>query len=171
MFFVISGFLITGWLLRRFSTSGRVPFTQFYAARARRILAASTLTLVVTVVVAWHYLNYIRAVSVFHDAIWATLFAANVHFAEVGTNYFAQDNPPSPLQNFWTLAVEEPVLHRVASAFGTRAVRRPRPPHAPDIPVERRRLASSDSVSTTPAIRSARTSRPSLGAGSSGWEP
>ena len=107
VFFVISGFLITGWLLRRFASSGRVPFTQFYAARARRILAASTLTLVVTVIAAWHYLNYIRAVSVFHDAIWATLFAANVHFAEVGTNYFAQDNPPSPLQNFWTLAVEE----------------------------------------------------------------
>ena len=57
VFFVISGFLITGWLLRRFASSGRVPFTQFYAARARRILAASTLTLVVTVIAAWHYLE------------------------------------------------------------------------------------------------------------------
>ncbi len=107
VFFVISGFLITGFLLRRQEQSGRVPFSEFYAARARRILPAATLTIVATVVASWHYLNYVRALSVFHDAIWSTFFAANIHFAQVGTNYFAQDNPPSPLQNFWTLAVEE----------------------------------------------------------------
>ncbi len=107
VFFVISGFLITGFLVRRHEQSGRVPFAQFYAARARRILPAATLTIVATVVASWHYLNYVRALSVFRDAIWSTFFVANVHFAEVGTNYFAQDNPPSPLQNFWTLAVEE----------------------------------------------------------------
>ena len=107
VFFVISGFLITGWLLRRAEKSGRIKFGEFYGARARRILPAATLTLVVTVCAAWHYLNYVRAVSVIHDAIWATFFAANIHFAEIGANYFATDDPPSPLQNFWTLAVEE----------------------------------------------------------------
>jgi peptidoglycan/LPS O-acetylase OafA/YrhL len=107
VFFVISGFLITGFLLRRAEQSGRVPFFEFYAARARRILPAATLTIVVTVVASWHYLNYIRAVSVFHDAIWSAFFAANIHFSQVGTDYFAQSNPPSPLQHFWTLAVEE----------------------------------------------------------------
>ena len=107
VFFVISGFLITGFLLRRAEQSGRVPFSQFYAARARRILPAATLTIVVTVVASWHYLNYVRAVSVFHDAIWSAFFAANIHFSQVGTDYFAQDNPASPLQHFWTLAVEE----------------------------------------------------------------
>ena len=107
VFFVISGFLITGFLLRRDAQSGRVPFSQFYAARARRILPAATLTIVVTVIASWHYLNFVRALSVFHDAIWSAFFAANIHFSQVGTNYFAQDNPPSPLQHFWTLAVEE----------------------------------------------------------------
>ncbi|MDX6479554.1 MAG: hypothetical protein QOG85_64 [Gaiellaceae bacterium] len=107
VFFVISGFLITGFLLRRAEQSGRVPFSEFYAARARRILPAATLTIVVTVIASWHYLNFVRAVSVFHDAIWSAFFAANVHFSEIGTNYFTQDNPPSPLQHFWTLAVEE----------------------------------------------------------------
>src|SRR5579859_30787 len=107
VFFVISGFLITGFLLRRAEQSGRVPFAEFYAARARRILPAATLTIVVTVIASWHYLNYVRAVSVFHDAIWSAFFAANIHFSQIGTDYFAQDNPPSPLQHFWTLAVEE----------------------------------------------------------------
>jgi peptidoglycan/LPS O-acetylase OafA/YrhL len=107
VFFVISGFLITGWLARRAQQTGRVPFAAFYAARARRILPAATLTIVVTVLGCWSLLNYVRALDALHDAVWAAFFAANIHFASIGTDYFARDNPPSPLQHFWTLAVEE----------------------------------------------------------------
>jgi peptidoglycan/LPS O-acetylase OafA/YrhL len=46
-------------------------------------------------------------VSTFRDATWATFFAANIHFARTATDYFAQGAPPSPVQHFWTLAVEE----------------------------------------------------------------
>jgi peptidoglycan/LPS O-acetylase OafA/YrhL len=107
VFFVISGYLITGWLLRRAEKTDRIPFGDFYAARARRILPAASLTLVATVLAAWYFLNVVRALSAFHDAVWSAVFLANIHFADVGTNYFAQDNPPSPLQHFWSLAVEE----------------------------------------------------------------
>jgi len=107
VFFVISGFLITGWLVKRTRQEGRVPFAAFYAARARRILPAATLTLVVTAIASHYLLNYVRALSVLHDIVWAAFFAANIHFAQVGADYFARNNPPSPVQNFWTLAVEE----------------------------------------------------------------
>ena len=107
VFFVISGFLITGWLVRRVEQEGRVPFAAFYAARARRILPAAALVLVVTAIASRFFLNYVRALSALHDCVWATFFAANVHFARVGTDYFSQTDPPSPVQQFWTLAVEE----------------------------------------------------------------
>ena len=107
VFFVISGFLITGWLLGRALESGRVPFGDFYASRARRILPAAVLTLTVTCAASVAFLNPVRAVSALHDAVWAAFFSANIHFAGVGADYFAQDNPPSPIQHFWTLAVEE----------------------------------------------------------------
>jgi peptidoglycan/LPS O-acetylase OafA/YrhL len=107
VFFVISGFLITGWLVRRAQRTGRVPFADFYAARARRILPAATLAIVATSLAAWYFMNYVRALDALRDAVWAAFFAANVHFANVGADYFARDNPPSPLQHFWTLAVEE----------------------------------------------------------------
>src|SRR3954454_905323 len=107
VFFVISGFLITGWLLRRAFDSARVPFGDFYAARARRILPGAVLTLVATCAASVVYLNPVRALAVLHDALWAAFFAANVHFADVGADYFARDDPPSPIQHFWTLAVEE----------------------------------------------------------------
>jgi peptidoglycan/LPS O-acetylase OafA/YrhL len=107
VFFVISGFLITGWLLRHYERGEGIPFGEFYAARARRILPAATLTLVATVLASWYFLNYVRAVTALHDVVWATFFAANIHYARAGTDYFAQFAPPSPVQQFWTLAVEE----------------------------------------------------------------
>src|SRR5205823_1996833 len=73
----------------------------------RRILPAAALTLVATCLACAAYLNPIRAVSALHDAVWAAFFAANIHFANVGGDYFARDDPPSPFQHFWTLAVEE----------------------------------------------------------------
>src|SRR5262245_39889137 len=129
VFFVISGFLITGWLVRRAVDSSRVPFGDFYAARARRILPAAALTLVVTCAASVAYLNPVRALSTLHDALWAAFFAANLHFADSGADYFARDDPSSPIQHFWTLAVEEqfylawPLVLAVALVV-LRAVRR-----------------------------------------------
>lgn len=107
VFFVISGFLITGWLLRRTERARRVPYGEFYAARARRILPAATLAIVATVGASLYCLNYVRAWTVMHDATWAASLLANVHFAQERTNYFDASNPTSPLQHFWSLAVEE----------------------------------------------------------------
>jgi peptidoglycan/LPS O-acetylase OafA/YrhL len=62
---------------------------------------------VVTCAASWYWQNSVRALATMHDAVWAAFFAANVHFAQIGADYFARDNRPSPLQHFWTLAVEE----------------------------------------------------------------
>jgi peptidoglycan/LPS O-acetylase OafA/YrhL len=107
VFFVLSGFLITGLLLRQFGREGRIKLADFYVRRARRILPAAVLTLVVTDLVAQHLLNLVRAREAVSDSVWAAFFMANVHFAREGSDYFAQLQPPSPVQHYWTLAVEE----------------------------------------------------------------
>jgi peptidoglycan/LPS O-acetylase OafA/YrhL len=109
VFFVISGYLITGLLLREHSTNGRVSLVGFYGRRARRILPAGMLVLVLTVVAAYFMLNFISFGSVAQDGRWAALFAANFHFAIQGSSYFGNTpgNGPSPLQHYWSLAVEE----------------------------------------------------------------
>jgi len=107
VFFVLSGFLITGLLLSEALETGRVSLVRFYVRRARRILPAAVLTLVVTTIVAQHLLNFVRARDVVSDSIWASFFAANVHFAALGSDYFQQSQPPSPIQHFWSLSVEE----------------------------------------------------------------
>lgn len=103
----MSGYLITALLLRDAQVTGRVSLADFYARRARRILPAATVVTVVTVVVSYLALPLVRTQTVVVDALWATVFAANVRFATVGTDYFAQGEPPSPLQHYWSLAVEE----------------------------------------------------------------
>jgi peptidoglycan/LPS O-acetylase OafA/YrhL len=107
VFFVLSGFLITGLLLGAARDTGRISLIEFYGRRAKRILPAAVLTLISTTIVAYELLNYVRARSIAWDSVWAAVFAANFHFAHVGANYFAQGQPPSPIQHYWSLAVEE----------------------------------------------------------------
>jgi peptidoglycan/LPS O-acetylase OafA/YrhL len=107
VFFVLSGFLITGLLLREYLSSGRISITRFYARRIRRILPAGTLVLLATLLGTYLYLGSNGASRVAGDAQWSALFASNVRFIELGTNYMSAQLPPSPLQHFWSLAVEE----------------------------------------------------------------
>ncbi|GAA4113367.1 SGNH hydrolase domain-containing protein [Nocardioides fonticola] len=107
VFFVISGFLITGLLLREAAGTGRVRLLDFYARRARRIIPAASVVLAATVVASALFLPVVRASEIFRDAVWAGFFAANIRFASVQTDYFASDRPVSPLQHYWSLAVEE----------------------------------------------------------------
>ncbi len=107
VFFVISGFVITGVLLRERVAAGTTSLWGFYARRCRRILPAATIVLVCTMVAAHVMLGEAAGVRTADDGKWAAVFLANFHFASVGTNYLAAELPPSPLQNFWTLSVEE----------------------------------------------------------------
>ena len=107
VFFVLSGYLITGLLLSDALENGRVSLLRFYVRRARRILPAAALTLVATMIAAQHLLNFVRARDVVDDSVWAAFFAANTHFAAQGADYFQQGQPASPIQHFWSLSVEE----------------------------------------------------------------
>jgi peptidoglycan/LPS O-acetylase OafA/YrhL len=107
IFFVISGFLITGLLLREHDRTGTISFGGFYRRRIRRIMPAALTVLGVTSAAAFFIFNVARARETSIDAIWGLFFSANWHFAEIGTDYFQAGGPVSPLQHFWSLAVEE----------------------------------------------------------------
>ncbi len=109
VFFVISGYLIAGLLYREVLLTGRVSIGAFWARRARRILPAATLVTVVTVLLSLAWMSLVDARQVVVDALWASAFAANVQFAQQGVDYFnaVEGVGPSPLQHYWSLAVEE----------------------------------------------------------------
>jgi peptidoglycan/LPS O-acetylase OafA/YrhL len=106
VFFVLSGFFITGQLLREVDRTGRVGLRLFWGRRARRLLPASLLVLVATVVAARVLTNPLETARVARDGLYTTLFAMNWHEAAGGLSY-GQDPDPSPLQHYWSLGVEE----------------------------------------------------------------
>ena len=107
VFFVISGFLITGMLWREVSTAGTVRLRRFYGARARRLLPASAAVGVVTMVASVVLLLPLQARDVIGDGIASALYVGNIWFVVQATDYFSNDEIPSPFQHYWSLGVEE----------------------------------------------------------------
>ncbi len=109
VFFVISGFLITGLLWREVGSTGTVSLRRFYGARARRLLPASAIVGVVTMIASVVLLPPLQIKTVSIDAITSALYVSNYWFAATGINYFGKDSllSPSPFQHYWSLGVEE----------------------------------------------------------------
>jgi peptidoglycan/LPS O-acetylase OafA/YrhL len=107
VFFVISGFLITNLLLHEKAQNASVSIARFYARRIRRILPAATLVVLTTVFATYYWLGFIAGNQIAGDAKWTAVFAANIHFGLIGTDYLGSQLPPSPLQHMWSLGVEE----------------------------------------------------------------
>ena len=106
VFFVVSGFLITGLLWREMTGTGTVEVARFYGARARRLLPAAATVLAVTAAGAAVLLPPLQARSVIGDGIASALYVGNYRFALHGADYLAAD-APSPFQHYWSLGVEE----------------------------------------------------------------
>jgi peptidoglycan/LPS O-acetylase OafA/YrhL len=107
VFFVISGFLITGLLLREYERRSTISYRRFYERRIKRIIPAATAVLFVTVCASYALLTATRFREILHDAAYSSVFIGNFHFAQKGVDYFQQDLQPSPVQHYWSLAVEE----------------------------------------------------------------
>ncbi|GAA3532568.1 SGNH hydrolase domain-containing protein [Aeromicrobium panaciterrae] len=107
LFFVLSGFLITGLLVAEHRGNGTVRLREFWARRARRLLPASALVLVATALAVHHFIDPVTRKPIGDDILFASGFAANWRFAWQQTDYLAGDRDPSPVLHFWSLGVEE----------------------------------------------------------------
>ena len=105
IFFVISGYLITG-IVRREIAEGRFSFQQFYMRRARRILPALFLVLAATIPFAWMWLLPHAFRDYSQSLLASVLSYANIHFW-TKSGYFQSEAELEPLLHIWSLAVEE----------------------------------------------------------------
>ncbi len=133
VFFVVSGFLITGRILRDLERpgvrAGRFA-ANFWAARARRILPAGLLVLAVVLIASRLLLPTSAWAEVARHSLASALSVENWVLAGDAVDYLAADNAPTPLQHYWSLSVEEqfylgwPLLLLVAVLLGRRTGRR-----------------------------------------------
>ena len=131
VFFVISGFLITGHLVREIDRTGSVSLTRFWAARARRLLPASLLVLTVTAVAVLAAVPRSLQERFLAEVLSSAFYVQNWKLAGDAVDYLAADNRPSASQHFWSLSVEEqfyvflPLLVLAAVVVARRAAVRP----------------------------------------------
>ena len=107
VFFVISGFLITGQLVRGVEKDGRIQLRAFYLKRVRRLLPSAALVVAATLIVSRIWAPLLQTKELAADAIYTAFYVLNYHLAIEGTNYQNQNAAPSALQHMWSLSVEE----------------------------------------------------------------
>lgn len=107
VFFVISGFLITKLLVDEAERFDQISLRNFWARRMRRLLPMSLLVTMVTVVAGVFMLEPGRVRELTTVALGAIGFSTNFVLYLTSSEYLLGVTPPSPLQHYWSLAVEE----------------------------------------------------------------
>ncbi|MBT2503097.1 acyltransferase family protein [Curtobacterium sp. ISL-83] len=126
VFFVISGFLITGHLLRELVATGRIGLAGFWSRRAKRLLPGAFLAIAATGTAVLVWVPSALWGQYSRELIASTVYLQNWQLAADSVDYLAQGNQASPFQHFWSLSVEEqfyialPLLLLVALWVGRR---------------------------------------------------
>ena len=107
IFYVISGYLITGLILREIEKTGTLDLRSFYQRRIKRLLPTSVFVLFVTAIFAWILFPPITRDALGRDLFAAAAYISNYLFAWWQNDYQNLNATPSPFIHYWSLAVEE----------------------------------------------------------------
>ena len=107
IFYVISGYLITGLIVKEINLNTTFDYRTFFLRRAKRLLPASISVLILTAVAAWFFLPQTVRSSLGKDILAASVYVSNYLFAWWQNDYQNLDATPSPVIHYWSLAVEE----------------------------------------------------------------
>ncbi len=130
VFFVISGYLITGALIRELDSRGTISISGFYQRRIKRLMPAATVT-IIGAALAYRLQPVVTWAATSKSIVASTLYSQNWWLAHESADYWAQDDSPGTLQHFWSLAVEEqfyivwPLLIILAAWAARKASRAP----------------------------------------------
>ena len=128
IFYVISGYLITGLIIREIGKTGRLDLNEFYQRRIKRLLPTSVFVLFVTAVVGIFVLPAITRDALGRDLFAAAAYVSNYLFAWWENDYQNLNATPSPFIHYWSLAVEEqfyvvwPIFILFLSRYGKRTI-------------------------------------------------
>jgi peptidoglycan/LPS O-acetylase OafA/YrhL len=106
-FFTLSGYLITSLFLIEWERTGHIDLWSFWARRFRRLMPAALLTLGAMVLFGAFVATPDQRARLSDDVLWALLYVANWHFYLSDSAYANLFSAPSPVQHFWSLAIEE----------------------------------------------------------------
>ncbi|MCB5175324.1 acyltransferase family protein [Microvirga lenta] len=106
VFFVVSGFLITGSLYREVETSRTIDVVAFWGRIARRIAPLAYLVLALTLLAALFWLPRTRQDGFLSEVLYSAFHLENIKLMMNSVDYLAREEAPSPVQQFWALSVQ-----------------------------------------------------------------
>lgn len=106
VFLMLSGFLITLSLANEFERRGRIKFAAFYSRIIRRILPAALLVVIGVVVATLLFIPQVRWLDTLKHAVASAFYYQNWQLAHDSVDYLAAQNAASPLQHYWSLAIQ-----------------------------------------------------------------
>jgi len=107
VFFVLSGYLITGLLNQELNQTGRIVFSRFYARRLKRLLPALMVMLLISAGGALWLLSDLEARAQLASAPFAASWTSNLYFVLRAVDYFNELASRDIFLHTWSLAVEE----------------------------------------------------------------
>ncbi|WP_201864662.1 acyltransferase family protein [Microvirga soli] len=106
VFFVISGFLITGSLYREIQRSQTLDVIAFWARIAKRIAPLAYLVLALTLGAAIVWMPHSRQTGFLNEIVYSAFHLENLKLMMNSVDYLAREEAPSPVQQFWALSVQ-----------------------------------------------------------------
>ncbi len=128
VFFVISGFLITGLLLAELRSDNRIRISHFWARRMLRLLPAASLVLIVCLIASLYLYPETEWLNIARQTVSSALYVQNWYLDYQAVDYLRQYEAATPLQHYWSLSIEEQyylvwplLLFTVGKLFGAYA--------------------------------------------------
>ncbi|WP_238580792.1 acyltransferase family protein [Streptomonospora alba] len=127
VFLLLTGFLITGSLLRTMERRGRIDFTAFWSRLVKRLFPAAAAALGGILVASFLFLPSTAWREAISGVVASALYVENWHLALNSVDYLAQNSAAGPVQHFWSLSVQGqfyvvwPVLITVVAALARAA--------------------------------------------------
>ena len=106
VFFVVSGYLVIGTLLRQVERTGRVQFMRFYGSLAKRLLPNALLVIVFVLVASLFLMPSSRWRTTMFELLASTLYVENWLLARLSVDYLARNDVVSPVLHYWAMAVQ-----------------------------------------------------------------
>jgi peptidoglycan/LPS O-acetylase OafA/YrhL len=106
VFFVVSGYLITGSLLREFERTGRIDVVGFWGRIATRLAPSGYVVIALTLAASLFWMPRTRWEGFLSEVFYSTLHLENIKLMMIAADYLARTEAPSPLQQFWALSVQ-----------------------------------------------------------------
>lgn len=106
VFFVVSGYLMTGILLRQYAKDNELKVLQFWASIVKRVTPSAYVVLISTLILSYFFISPVYWIATIHEFIFSAGHLENILLMRREVDYLQSGDPVSPFQQYWALSIQ-----------------------------------------------------------------